>query len=159
MATDHHLTHLARLVGTWTTEATHPMFPGVVVRGSAEVSWLEGERFLIHRARCDHPDFPDSISIIGNVEHDRVEHPTTPGAKAPVETRLAMHYYDSRGVFRDYDVGIDATAWRIWRNSPGFEQRFVGTFADTGDAISGVWELSKDGGPWNEDLVITYRRR
>ena len=61
-ATD--LKSLNRLVGGWTTEATHPMMPGVVVRGTADVKWLEGERFLIVRARTDHPDFPDSISII-----------------------------------------------------------------------------------------------
>src|SRR5690349_6042430 len=31
------LKSLNRLVGTWTTEATHPMFPGVTVRGTAVI--------------------------------------------------------------------------------------------------------------------------
>jgi len=58
-----------RVVGSWTTEATHPAFSGVV-RGTVTIEWLEGERFLIHRARTDHPDFPDSISIIGFADRD-----------------------------------------------------------------------------------------
>ena len=36
---------LGRLVGTWTTEASHPAMPGVVVSGSVTVEWLEGARF------------------------------------------------------------------------------------------------------------------
>ena len=57
-----------RLVGEWTTEATHPGVPGTVVHGTARVEWLEGQQFLILRSRSDHPDFPDSISIIGDTE-------------------------------------------------------------------------------------------
>src|SRR3954471_8084614 len=71
--TEPELEALNRLVGTWNTEATHPALPGVVVPGTVTVEWLEGERFLIHRARVDHPDFPDSISIIGFADQDRVE--------------------------------------------------------------------------------------
>jgi hypothetical protein len=58
---------LGRLVGTWTTAATHPAVPGVVVHGTAVIEWLEGERFLMHRARTDHPDFPDALSVIGHM--------------------------------------------------------------------------------------------
>ena len=36
------------LVGTWTTEATHPIYPSTVVRGRSTFEWLEGKRFLIH---------------------------------------------------------------------------------------------------------------
>jgi len=68
----------AALVGEWTTEATHPMLPGVVVRGTASIEWLEGESFLIVRARNDHPQFPDSLSVIGDTDGVR------------------MHYFDSR---------------------------------------------------------------
>jgi hypothetical protein len=63
------LARLNRLVGTWTIDVTHPALPGVVAHGTAVVEWLEGERFLIHRARTDHPDFPDSVSIIGITDH------------------------------------------------------------------------------------------
>jgi hypothetical protein len=36
------------LVGAWTTEATHPIYPSTVVRGRSTFEWLEGRRFLIH---------------------------------------------------------------------------------------------------------------
>lgn len=148
------LDHLQRLVGAWTTEATHPALPGVVVRGTAVVEWLEGERFLIHRARNDHPDFPDSISIIGYTDRDRVDSARTAGPQSD----LTMHYYDSRGVFRTYDARVDHVAWRMERPAPGFSQRFTGTFADDFATIVGLWELSRDDRTWADDLQITYRR-
>ena len=147
------LEHLARLVGRWTTEATHPAVPGVTVHGTVEVEWLEGEWFLIHRGRTDHPDFPDSIWLIGNTDVDRVD-----DGNASAPTRLRAHYFDSRGVFRVYEVSADAHAWRWWRDAPGFAQRFIGTFADGGDTIVGVSQLSRDNAHWDDDLKITYRR-
>ncbi len=73
------------------------MLPGVVVVGSADVEWLEGGRFLLHRARCEPPDFPDSISIIGRSDGDRASDDGGP---------LRWSYFDSRGVARVYDVGV-----------------------------------------------------
>jgi hypothetical protein len=143
---------LGRLVGSWTTEATHPAVPGTVVHGTVEVEWLEGERFLIHRARTDHPQFPDSISIVGRMDRDRVDEPGTDGP-------LRMHYFDSRGVFRELDARVDREAWFLERIAPGFSQRFVGTFADGGNTIVGLWQLCEDDVHWKDDLQITYRRR
>jgi hypothetical protein len=71
-----------RLAGEWTNEATHPALPGTVVHGTASVEWLEGERFLIFRAREDHPDFPDSVSIIGGTDGLRWHYFTTGSARA-----------------------------------------------------------------------------
>ena len=153
------LTALDKLVGTWTTEATHPAFPGAVVRGDVAVEWLEGERFLIHRARTDHPDFPDSISIIGFADRDRAGGAAGAAVAADHQPGLTMHYFDSRGVSRVYDVSIDDAAWRIWRDAPGFSQRFSGTLADGGNTIAGVWQLCRDDVNWHDDLAITYRRR
>src|SRR4051812_15536242 len=78
------LAGLQALVGGWTTEATHPMFPGKVVRGTASFAWLEGEKFLILKATTDHPDFPDSIAIIGDTSLDRIAHsaPSATGKSA-----------------------------------------------------------------------------
>ncbi len=156
MTSDGPLAFLNRLVGTWTTEATHPMIPGAVVHGTVIIEWLEGERFLIHRARTDHPDFPDSISIIGMTESDRVDsstHTVPAGDGA-----LHMHYFDSRGVFRDMNVSIDDSTWRIWRDAPEFSQRFTGTVTDEGRTIVGHWQLRKDDLHWHDDLEITYRK-
>jgi hypothetical protein len=156
MTLERTLEQLDRLVGSWLTEATHPALPGVVVHGTVDIEWLEGKRFLIHRARTDHPEFPDSISIIGNVERDRVEDPQSPRTD---EAPLTMHYFDSRGIFRDYEVTIDGTEWRIWRNVPSFRQRFIGTLASDAATITGLWQLGQDDERWDDDLRITYRRR
>jgi hypothetical protein len=158
MKSEPNVLQLTRLVGNWTTEATHPALPGVVVRGTVEISWLEGERFLIHRARNENPDFPDSISIIGQMGDDRLEEgrSSTPGES---DAPMSMHYFDSRGVFRSYSVSFDASEWRIWREAAGFSQRFSGQVSDGGDTIVGKWELRPDDVNWADDLEITYRRR
>jgi hypothetical protein len=148
---------LSRLVGAWTTEATHPAVPGVVVHGQAKIEWLEGERFLIHRAGTDHPDFPDSISIVGFMGLDRIAG-TAKETAAAASSHLQMHYFDSRGVFRVYELTIDDNEWRIWREAPGFSQRFTGTFSDRGDTIIGLWQMCQDNVHWQDDLQITYRR-
>ena len=150
---------LTRLVGTWTTEATHPAMPGVIVHGSATFEWLEGQRFLLSRARTDHPKFPDSLCVIGRMGQDRVG-----GADGSVQTNadeapIQMHYFDSRGVFRIYDVSMDDSTWRWWRNAPGFSQRFVGLISADGNTINGSSELCRDDVHWADDLQITYRRQ
>jgi hypothetical protein len=147
-----------RFVGSWTTEVTHPSLPGVVVHGTADIEWLEGERFLIQRARNEHPDFPDSISIIGFTEQDRVDDETGSVESPVAESPLSMHYFDSRGVFRVYQASADDEALRLWRDAPGFSQRFTGTFSDEGDTILGTWQLQTDDVHWEDDLRITYRR-
>ena len=157
MTADPTLAPLDRLVGTWITEATHPAMPGVVVHGTVSVEWLEGERFLIHRARTDHPDFPDAITIIGDMERDRVEGGGDTATRTPPSVR--MHYFDSRGVFRVCETTVTDDAWRWWRDAAGFSQRFTGRFADGGDTIIGHSQLCEDDVNWADDLAITYRRR
>lgn len=158
MTDDATLEPLNRLVGTWETEATHPMMPGVVVHGSATIEWLEGERFLTIRALTDHPDFPDSLSVIGDLGHDRADGGTVEEDDGG-EPRLRMHYFDSRGVFRVYETSVTDGAWRVWRDAPGFSQRFMGTLTDRGDTVSGLWQLRRDDVHWADDLKITYRRK
>lgn len=132
---------LHALVGEWMTEATHPAFPSTVVHGHSAFEWLDGEKFLMMRAHSDHPDFPDSISIIGDTDGIR------------------MHYFDSRGVHRVYEVTVSESAWELSRDAPGFDQRFSGIFEEGGDRISGLWKLSEDNTTWEDDLQITYRRQ
>jgi hypothetical protein len=135
-----------RLVGAWTTEATHPALPGTTVSGTAEVQWLEGERFLIFRAHNDHPDFPDSISILGDADG------------------LRWHYFDSRGVHRIYELCVTDDGWEIARDAAGtdesaFSQRLTLTFEDGDDTMEGRSAISYDNETWEDDLQITYRRR
>src|SRR5262249_34827667 len=106
-----------------------------------------------------HPDFPDALSIIGVTERDRIDNAPGTDPAAAGKPQLRMHYFDSRGVFRVYEVNIDDESWRLWRDAPGFSQRFTGTFADGGDTIVGRWQLRRDNLHWDDDLQITYRRR
>jgi hypothetical protein len=138
---DDPLAPLNELVGSWTIEATHPALPTTAVGGQADFEWLEGKRFLLQRSRTDHREFPDSLIVFGEFEDG-----------------LAMHYFDSRGVHRVYGVSFSDGVWRMWRNAPGFSQRFTGTFSDDGDTIDGLWKLSRDETTWDDDLKISFRR-
>ena len=131
------------LLGEWTIEMTHPMAEDTVVRGRATYEWLEGDRFLIQRAVNDHPDFPDSISVIGVMEG---------------EDDLKMQYFDSRGVHRVYAVGFDGTVLTLERDAPGFAQRVAARLSDDGSNLAGVWQLNKDDQGYRDDLAFTYRR-
>src|SRR5215203_2556239 len=141
VATDLMLRPLDRLVGRWTSEATHPAHQGAVVSGTLSAEWLEGGHFLIIRTRNDHPDFADAISVVGFADVDRVGEPAD--ATAAQGTQMRMHYFDSRGVSRVYEAGIDADTWRLWRDAPGLSQTFVGEFADDGDTVFGLWRMCR----------------
>jgi hypothetical protein len=149
---------LERLVGNWATEATHPLVPGTVVHGTANIEWLEGLRFLILRSANDHPDFPDAISILGFMDADRINK-AADGDTTAAGSELRMHYFDSRGVFRVYETEIDEKEWRWFRIVPGFSQKFTGTFADDDNTIVGRSQLRRDDIHWEDDLQITYRRK
>jgi hypothetical protein len=136
---------LRALTGTWTTEGSHPLLPGAVLRGRATFEWLDGGRFLIWRSHCDHPDIPDAIAVLGVTDE-----------------QLSMHYFDTRGVHRVYSVDVAAGAtpltWRFWRDDAGFSQRFTGTFSAAGDTLATRGQFSRDGTTWEDDLALSYRR-
>lgn len=159
MATDPKIKSFSRLVGNWITEATHPLMPDVVVHGTAEIAWLEGEHFLINRARTDHKDFPDAISIIGDTSHGHVDPDTKKISAASAAQSLHMHYFDDRGVFRNCETSFENSTWRISFVSKGFSQRFAGTLTNDDTVIDGLWQMSEDDVNWKDDLKITYRLR
>jgi hypothetical protein len=129
------------LIGTWDTEARHPLFDAVV-RGSTTFEWLEGGHFVVQRSHNDHESFPDAISVIGAPE-------TGDG--------LVMEYFDSRGVRRTYGIALDGGVLRTWRDDPTFAQRCSATLA--GDAFEARWQLARTPGDWNDDLQVSFRRR
>ena len=131
------------LIGEWTMELTHPMLPDTVVRGRLVFEWLEGGRFLIQRAVNEHPQFPDSICVIGVMEGDE---------------GLSMQYFDSRGVHRVYGIGFDGSELTMERDQPGFAQRASATLSDDGSTLAGVWQLNEDDQGFRDDLAFTYRR-
>jgi hypothetical protein len=70
---------------------------------------------------------------------------------------LVLEYFDSRGVRRTYGVSLDDGVLRIWRDTPGFAQRF--SAAVEHEAFEGLWQLARAPGEWQDDLKVTYRRR
>jgi len=133
----------AALIGDWSTEATHPALPDTVVPGRVRFEWVAGEHFLIQRAAHDHPQFPDSVGVIGMMEGDE---------------DLSMQYFDSRGVHRLYRIAFDGTELRMWRDAPGFAQRLTAKLSADGSTLEGAWELNQDDQGFRDDLAITYRR-
>jgi hypothetical protein len=129
------------LIGTWTTEATHPLLEGVVVPGRVTYEWLEGGHFIVQRSHNDHELFPDAICVIGAPEDGG---------------GLVQEYFDSRGVRRTYGISLEDGVLRMWRDHPGFDQRFEAKLA--GDVYHGVAQLAEKPGEWRDDLQVTYRR-
>jgi hypothetical protein len=140
-----------RLVGEWTSEATHPQMPGVVIAGSSTFEWLDGEEFVIFRSHYEHPEIPDGVSIVGDTDG------------------FHMHYFDSRGVYRLYELTIIDDGWAIamGRDAPTgsfatsdstFSQRMTYCFEDSDQRMSGKGQLSHDDVHWDDDLEIVYRR-
>jgi hypothetical protein len=72
---------------------------------------------------------------------------------------FTMLYADARGVHRVYRMTFADGVWRVWRDAPGFNQRFTGTVRVDGDTVDGRWEMSKDGVTWNLDFELTYTRQ
>jgi hypothetical protein len=129
------------LIGTWDMEARHRLVDEVVL-GSTTFEWLEGGHFLVQHSTMDHELFPDGISIIG----------------APDDGEgLVLESFDSRGVRRTYRTSLDDGVWRIWREQPGFDQRFSATLGP--DRFEGVFQLAETPGEWQDDMTVSYRRR
>jgi len=142
------LDRLDVLTGEWDMEATFeagyfgPGSPPATERGGRTTFvWLPGRYFLTQRFAVDHPAAPSGIAIIG--------------AGAEPET-FAQHYYDSRGVARVYQMSLDGGVWKLWREAPGFWQRYTGVISDDGTRITGAWEGSPDGQEWKHDFGLTY---
>jgi hypothetical protein len=142
------LDRLGGLIGQWEMEATFgtgyfgPDSPATTSRNSRTTfEWLEGRFFLTQRFITDHPAAPSGIAIIGAG--------TEPGA-------FTQHYYDSRGVTRVYQMTLDGGVWKLWREAPGFWQRYTGVISSDGNTITGAWETSADGRDWKHDFGLTY---
>jgi hypothetical protein len=103
---------------------------------------LEGGHFLVQRSHNDHELFPDAICVIGAPE-------TGDG--------LVMEYFDSRGVRRTYGISLADGVLRMWREHPGFDQRFSAKLGH--DVFEGISQLAETPGDWRDDLKVTYRRR
>lgn len=139
---DPKLKPLEILVGTWEIEVKHPKIPGPT-HGTAIFEWLPGGKFLIEQISLSNPVFPFGLSRIGYDE----------------ETGdYIQHYFDSRGVIRNYHLSMKDNVLKVWRNDPDFSQRFTGTFSDDGNTMTYSLEIAKDNVHWEHDFDQIYRR-
>ena len=138
------LTPLEPFVGDWTMAVDIGELPPGSGPARVSFAWLPGQRFLIQRWEVPLPEAPDGIAIIG-ADPDR-------------EGGYRQHYFDSRGVERVYEMDFEDGTWRLWRDAPGFSQRYTGEFSDDGRTIDGAWEICEDGATWRRDFGIAYTR-
>lgn len=137
------LAPLSAFVGTWNTVGGHPLLPGVPVQGRTRFSWIEGGAFLCMNSEMDDPRIPNGVGIFGTDD---------------ASGECFLLYFDERGVSRKYDVQLrdDGMTWS--RNDPAFSQRMELTVSADGNVISSRGAFSRDGGAWQGDLELTYRR-
>jgi hypothetical protein len=131
------------LAGTWDAVGKHPKLPGKVLHGKVAFTWMAGDSFLVMDSRPKEPEVPASFSVFGYDDE---------------REGYSMLYHDSRNVSRIYEMSLTSKSWNLWRDAPGFAQRFEGKFTNRGRTIVGRWELCKDGKTWNRDLEMTYTR-
>ena len=98
---------------------------------------------LVERATVDHPDAPDSVSIIG--------------CDAANGTYFQL-YSDTRGVCRVYEMSIGNREWKLWREGAPFSQRFTAAISADGNTITGRWEIAEDGTNYSTDFDLIYHR-
>ncbi|WP_028060892.1 DUF1579 family protein [Candidatus Solirubrobacter pratensis] len=129
---------LAPFVGEWTVTVPFSDAPG-----RTTFEWTLDGAFLIQRTDVPHPEAPNSL-IVYAFDADA--------------GRYAQHYFDSRGVVRRYEMSLENGVWKLWRDHPGFSQRWAASFSDDGRTISGAWSKSFDGSTWEHDFDLTYTR-
>jgi hypothetical protein len=134
---------LVPLIGDWRTTGTHPLVPGTTFHGRTSFGWAEGGAFVVMRSEIDEPEIPSGVAVIGSDD---------------ATGTFTMLYFDERDISRRYtvEVGDGEVAWR--RDEAGFAQRMVLAVASDGRRLDASGTMSREGGPWEDDLHLTYER-
>lgn len=146
------LRRLEAFVGEWALEA---VIEGKAVAGGRTVfEWSEGGAFLVQHAEAGDtpPDIPPEW-----IANSPFPVTTMFGLDDTSETFTQL-YADARGVYRVYQMTFVDGVWTVWREAPGFHQRYIGRFSEDGTTIAGAWEKSPDGKTWEKDFDSTYRK-
>ncbi len=143
---------LEAFVGEWTMHPTIGGQPAAL--GRTTFDWSVDGAFLVQHA---------------DAEPSEIEVPAEWRANSPFPTdavigldedshEFTMLYGDARQVFRVYRMTLAGDTWTVWRETPGFRQRYVGRFSADASTITGGWESSDDGVDWRPDFDLDYRR-
>ena len=141
------LKHLEVLVGDWEMELSNASFlprPSETAKGQVSFEWVQQGAFLLMR-QGDKPQGPPAAIWLISRDDSTSDY--------------TVFYYDNRGVSRVYAMSFADGVWRIWREAPGFSQRFEGKFSDDDNNVTASWEKSLDGAKWEHDFNVTYTRR
>lgn len=134
---------LTPLIGRWRTTGTHPLVPGTTFHGRTSFEWHQGGAFMLMRSEIDEPEIPSAVAVIGTDDDAGT---------------FTMIYFDERDVSRRYLVEAADGEVRWHRDEAGFAQRMVVTVAAEGTRLDAHGTMSRDGGPWEDDLQLTYER-
>ncbi len=140
------LKSLEVLLGDWQMELSNSSFlpnPSDTATGHVSFEWLQDGAFIMMRTGNKPSGPPNATSVIGRDD------------STPTYTML---YHDSRGVSRVYAMSFSDGVWKIWRDAPGFCQRFEGKLSTDGNTITAHWEKSFDGAMWQHDFDVTYTK-
>ena len=134
---------LTPLVGEWRTTGSHPLVPDTTFHGRTSFAWHEGGAFLVMRSEIDEPEIPSGVAIIGSDD---------------AAGTFTMIYFDERGISRRYivEVADGEVSWH--RDEAGFAQRMVFIIAADGARLDAHGTMAHDGGPWEDDLQLSYER-
>jgi len=133
------LKQLDVLIGQWVVESKKYS----AGRGRATVGPTEGGKFLRLESTQEDARFPQATLLIGS-DDEREE--------------CTVLYSDAREVRRVYRTSVADGVWKMWREAPEFNQRFIGQISDDGKTISGGWEMSRDGTNWEVDFDLKYTK-
>ena len=137
---------LAVLAGDWEMELSNGSFlpsPTDTLKGPVSFAWVQDGAFLVMRIGERSARPPAALWLIGRDE------------SAPNYTVL---YFDARSVSRVYEMSFSEGVWKMWRDAPGFRQRYEGTLSADGKTITARWEKSMDGATWEHDFDVTYTK-
>jgi hypothetical protein len=139
-----------RLIGEWHAEGEIPMEPPMKVTTEATIERLGP--FRVFPSLGQPAEMPATLSIIGG------------GAAGEPQP---MHYFDSRGVRREYPTNVQGATRTIWRapgedwsgpDGPGFNQRFIAEMSAGDTTIEGRWErgMGDAGDQWELEFAMRY---
>ena len=140
------LQDLQFLVGDWAMTLSNAAFlasPSDTVKGHVTLEWRENGAFLVMYMGDKPPGVPDATWLFGR-DDSRPEY--------------TVLYYDTRRVSRVYQMSFSEGVWKMWRESPGFSQRYEAKVGADGNTITARWEKSFDGTTWEHDFNVNYSR-
>ena len=138
-----HLEPLAPLIGRWKTSGTHPLVPDTTFHGRTSFEWHEHGAFMLMRSEIDEPEIPSAVAVIGSDD---------------AAGTITMIYFDERDISRRYTVEVSDHEVRWHRDEAGFAQRMTVTITADGTRLDAQGTMSRDGGPWEDDLRLVYER-